>query len=121
MLGRAPAIRRSILTALLCFPTHLAGPACSPGPSCCYLTGDGVRAGVWADMPCPGHVVAGQPHPGLVSPPQIEVTTCALGIFLLGARVHIPRLPGPLSIYQLADPDHLKAAAAFSSGFLQWL
>ena len=38
-------------------------------------------------------------------PPRVEVATCALGNFWLGARVRIPRLLGPQSIYQLADPD----------------
>ena len=54
-------------------------------------------------------------------PLRVEVATYALGKFWLGARVRIPRLAGPKSIYQLADLVQLEAAAAFSSGFLQWL
>ena len=66
-LGRTPVIRRSILYVLLCFPIRLAGPACSPGPLCFCLTGDGVRAGLRADKPLYlGHEVAGQPHHALV-------------------------------------------------------
>ena len=86
-----------------------------------------MRAGVRADtLLCLGHEVAGQPHCALVvwdlmPPPRVEVTTCASGNFWLGARVRIPRLPGPQSIYRLGDLDQLEAAAAFSSGFLQWL
>ena len=73
-----------------------------------------------------GHVVAGQPHFTLVSevsmlPPRVGVATCALGNFWLGARVCIPRLLGPRSIYQLADLDQLEAAATSSSGSLPWL
>ena len=68
MLGRAPAIRRSILAVLLCFLIRIAGHVCSPGPSCFYFFfGDGVQAGVRADTPlCLGHEVAGQPHHALV-------------------------------------------------------
>ena len=127
MLGRAPVIRRSILHVLLCFPIRLAGPVCCPGPWCFCLSGDGVRAGLRADMPlCLGHEVAGQPHRALVvwalmPPPRVEVATCALGNFWLGARVRIPRLPGPRSIYPLADLDQLEAVVAFSSGCLLWL
>ena len=86
-----------------------------------------MRAGVRADMPLYlGHEVVGQPHPVLVvwalmPPPRVEVATCALGNFWLGARVRIPRLPGLQSIYQLADLDQLEAAAIFSLGSLQWL
>ena len=54
-------------------------------------------------------------------PPRVEVATYALDNFWLGARVRIPRLPGPQSIYQLADLDQLEVVATFSSGFLQWL
>ena len=42
-------------------------------------------------------------------PPRVGVATCALGNFWLGARVRIPRLPGPRSIYPLADLDQLEA------------
>ena len=54
-------------------------------------------------------------------PRRIRATACASGNFWLGARVPIPRLPGPQSIYRLADLDQLEAAVVFSSGFLQWL
>ena len=86
-----------------------------------------MQAGLRADTPlCLGHEVSGQPHHALVvwalmPPPRVEVATCALGNFWLGARDRIPRLPGPQSIYQLADLDQLEATAAFSSSFLQWL
>ena len=120
-------IRRSILHVLLCFPIRLAGPACYPGPWYFCLTGGGVRAGLRADTPlCLGHEVAAQPHRALVvwvlmPPPRVEVVTCAWGNFWFGARVRIPRLPGPQSIYQLADLDQLEAAIASPSGFLQCL
>ena len=42
-------------------------------------------------------------------PPRVGVETCALGNFWLGAQVRIPRLPGPRSIYPLADLAQLKA------------
>ena len=104
-------IRRSILNVLLCFPIRLAGPSCSPGPWCHFLIGDGVRARVRADtLLCLGHEVAGQPRRVLVvwalmPPPRLEVAICGLGNFWLGARVRIPRLPGPRSINQLANLD----------------
>ena len=119
--------RRSILYVLLCFPIRLAGPACYPGPRYFCLTGDGVRAGLRPDMLlCLGHEVVGQPHHtlgvwALMLPPQVGVATCILGNFWLGVRVLIPWLPGPRSIYPLADLDQLEAAAAFSLGFLLWL
>ena len=72
VLRRAPVKRRSILVVLRRYPVYRAGPKYCPGPWC---IGVGVRAGIRADMPFyPGRGVAGQP---------------------CGARVCIPRLPGP--------------------------
>ena len=73
---------------------------CIPELLCFYFYGKVVRAGVRLEVPlCPGRVVAGQPHyalVGLAPVPrhQIEVAVYALGNSWLGARGHIPRLPG---------------------------
>ena len=40
---------------------------------------------------------------------RVGVATCALGNSWLGARVRIPRPPGPQSIYPLADLAQLEA------------
>ena len=87
----------------------------------------GVRAGIRSDTPFyPGHEVAGQPRLVLVvkalrPPPLVEVATYALDNLWRGARVCIPRLPGPRSICLSVDLDQLGAVAASFSGFLQWL
>ena len=126
VLGRALVIRRSFFCVLLCFPIRLAGPACYPGPCYFCLTGDGVRAGLRAYMPlCLGHEVAVLPHhtleaQALMIPLQVRVATYTLGNFWLGSRVRDPRLPGPQSIYLLADLTQLEDVVAFSSGFLLW-
>ena len=97
-------IRRSIWAVLLCFPIHIAGHVCIPEPLYFYLFGDRVRASVRTDMPLYlDYAVVGQPHHALVvwaltPPPRVEVATYTFGNFLKGARVHIPRQLGPLSI-----------------------
>ena len=106
MLGRTPAIRRSIWFVLLCFPNRTAGHVCIPELLYFYLFGDVVPAGVRAKLSlCLDHAVVGQPHYALVVPDpvprhRIEVAICSSGNLWLGVRVHIPRLPGPQSIYQ---------------------
>ena len=118
-LGHTPAIRRSIWSGMRCPPNHTAGNACIPELLFFYLFGEVMRAG----LPfCLGHASVGQ-MVVLVPRPRhrIGVTTYALGNFCLGVRVRIPRLPGPQSIYQSADLDHLEATATSSSGCLQWL
>ena len=85
-----------------------------------YLNGVGVEAELLAGMPLyRGHEVADQPFRTLL--PPVEVATCTLGNSWRGARIYIPRPRGLQSICQLADLDQLEAAAAFSSGSLQWL
>ena len=65
-----------------------------------FLYNEVVWASVRLELPLyPGHVVVGQPHHVLVvrAPAlhhRIEVAICASGNFWLGARGHIPRLPG---------------------------
>ena len=84
-----------------------------------YLNGVGVEAEFLAGMPLyRGHEVPGQPYHKLL--PPVGVVTCILGNSWRGARVYIPWLRGLLSICRLADLDQLKAAAAFSSGYLPW-
>ena len=78
-----------------------------------YLNGAGVRAELLARMPLyRGHEVADPSYHTLL--PLVGVVTCALGNSWRGARVYIPRPRGLQSIYQLADPDKLEAAATFS-------
>ena len=85
-----------------------------------YLNGVGVEAEFLAGMPLyHGHEVADQPYHTLL--PLVGVATCTLGNSWRGARVYIPRLRGLQSICQLANPDQLEAAAAFSYGYLPWL
>ena len=84
----------------------------------------GVRAGVRPDKPFYlGHMVVSQPH--LVLEVQslwpLLLVVYALGIPYSGARVRIPRPPGLRSICLRAGLGRLGAAAASSSGFLQWL
>ena len=94
------AIRRSILFALPCPPTYLAGLAHFPVPW--Y----GVRLEWRAERPlCRGHEVAGQLHQ--VLPPLIGVATCALGSSWRGVRVYAIRPQGLQSICQLANLDQL--------------
>ena len=106
MLGRAPAIHRSIWSSLLYFLSHATGHVCIPELLCFFLFGEVVPAGAQAELPFYlGRAVVGQPYYALVVPApvprhQIEVAICASGNFLLGVRVRIPRLPGPQSIYQ---------------------
>ena len=105
-LGRTPTIYRSIWFVLLCFPRRSAGHVCIPELLCFYLFGDALSASVRAELPLYlGHAEVGRPHYALVvlallPRHRIEVAICASGNFLLGARVRIPRLPGPQSIYQ---------------------
>ena len=76
-------------------------------PELCYLClyGEVVRAGVQLELPlCPDHVVVDQLHYTLMVRAQvprrrIEVAVYALGSFWLGARGHIPQLPGHQSIF----------------------
>ena len=96
----AHAIRRSILFALPCPPTYLAGPVHFPVPW--Y----GVRLEWRAERPlCRGHEVAGRPHQ--VLPPLIGVATCALGSSWRGVRVYALRPQGLQSICRLANLDQL--------------
>ena len=73
---------------------------CIPESLCLYLYGEIVWAGVRLEFPfCPGHMVVGQLHYVLlvqarVPRRRIEVAVYASGNFWLGARGHIPRLPG---------------------------
>jgi len=105
-LGRTPAIHRSIWFVLLYSPSCTTGHARIPELLCFYLFGEAVQAGVRAALPFYlSHAVVGQPHYALavlapVPRHRIEVAICALGNFWLGVRVHIPRLPGPRSIYE---------------------
>ena len=56
-------ICRSILRVLLCPPIRLAGLACFPVLGDFYLSGVGVRAELFAEMPLyRGHEVADQPR-----------------------------------------------------------
>src|SRR3954469_10481684 len=88
----AHAIRRSILFALPCPPTYLAGLAHFPVPWY-FLSDAGVRLEWRAERPlCRGREVASLPHHapvmyGYVLPPLIGVATCALGSSWRGVRV----------------------------------
>ena len=101
--GHAPAIRRSIWSVLLYCPGPAAGHMYIPELLCLYLYGEVVWASVRLELSfCPGHVVVSQPRDALmvrapVPRHQIEVAVYALGTSWLGARGHIPRLPGHYS------------------------
>ena len=61
--GHALMIHRSILSDLLCFPSHAACHVYIPELLYFYLFSEVVRAGVQLEVPlCLGHVVVGQPH-----------------------------------------------------------
>ena len=102
VVGCTPVIHRSIWFVLLYFPSRTAGHVCIPELLCFYLFSEVVRAELPFYL---DHEVVGQPHYALVvlapvACPRSEVAICASGNFWLGIRVHIPRLPGPQSIYQ---------------------
>ena len=76
----------------------------APELLCLRFYGEVVRAGVRLELPfCPGRVVVGQPRYALLARAQVprrqtEVAVYASDNFLLGARGHILRQPGPWSI-----------------------
>ena len=66
-LGRTPAIRRSIWSGLLCFPSRTAGHVCISELLYLYLFGEAVSAGARAELPFYlGRVVVCHPHYALV-------------------------------------------------------
>ena len=98
--AHAPAIRRSIWSDLLYCPGPAAGRMYIPEQLCLYLYGEVVWAGVRLELLfSPGHEVVGQLHYALMVRArgphrQIGVAVYVFGNFRLGARGHIPPLPG---------------------------
>ena len=101
----APVIHRLILSDLLSFPNRVTSHVYIPELLYFCLFGEVVQASIHLEVPlCPGHVVVGQPYCTLVGRAlaprhQTVVIVCTLRSFWLGARGHIPRLPGHQSIF----------------------